>query len=372
LLNYIKHNKYAELNTDCFSKLFLVALGHRTNIRKEGFMIPETKTAAVARALRESLGVGEFEDIRTLTAGLSTALVFRIVVRGCPYLLRIITRTDAMNDPTRQFACMRSAAAARLAPRVWYTSTEDRISITDFVEARPFPTTEALALLPLTLKRLHALPPFPRMIVYRDYFDALDGYIRKFQDARILPASETYELFQLYARVQSVYPRHEAEMVSSHNDLKPENILFDGNRVWLVDWEAAFLNDRYTDLAVAANFVVTNDAEEEIYLRTYFGEAVSEYRLARFYLMRQALHMFYAMIFLLLGSSGKPIELNAKAPEFRDFHNGIWAGEISLASAETKLRYGLVHMNQVLRNMRAARFQEALRIVSDCHANAGA
>jgi len=43
LLNYIKHNKYAELNPDCFSKLFLVALGNRTNIRKEGFLIPEVK-----------------------------------------------------------------------------------------------------------------------------------------------------------------------------------------------------------------------------------------------------------------------------------------------------------------------------------------
>jgi aminoglycoside phosphotransferase (APT) family kinase protein len=327
-------------------------------------MIPEAKTAVVGRALQEAFGVNKFEDIRMLTAGLSTALVFRIVVRGCPYLLRIITRTDAMNDPTRQFACMKSAAAAGLAPRVWYTSTEDRISITDFVEARPFPKTGALALLPVTLRTLHALPPFPKMIIYRDYFEALDGYIQKFRAANIMPASETEELFQLYARVQSVYSRQDAEMVSSHNDLKPENILFDGTRVWLVDGEAAFLNDPYTDLAVTANFVVTNDADEEIYLRSYFGEAVSEYRLARFYLMRQALHMFYAMIFLLLGSSGKLIEPNAEAPDFRDFHDGIWAGEISLASAETKLQYGRVHMKQVLRNMRTVRFQDALRIVS--------
>jgi aminoglycoside phosphotransferase (APT) family kinase protein len=327
-------------------------------------MIPEAKTAVVGRALQEAFGVNEFEDIRMLSAGLSTALVFRIVVRGCPYLLRIITRTDAMNDPTHQFACMKSAAAAGLAPRVWHTSTENRISITDFVEARRFPKTEALALLPLTLRTLHALPPFPKMIIYRDYFEALDGYIQKFRAANIMPASETEELFQLYARVQSVYPRQDGEMVSSHNDLKPENILFDGTRVWLVDWEAAFLNDPYTDLAVTANFVVTNDADEEIYLRTYFGEAVSEYRLARFYLMRQALHMFYAMIFLLLGSSGKLIEPNAEAPDFRDFHDGIWASEISLASTETKLQYGRVHMNQVLRNMRTVRFQDALRIVS--------
>jgi hypothetical protein len=87
----------------------------------------------VARALREAFGVTEAEDIRMLTTGLSSALVFRIAVRGRPYLLRVITRTDAMNDPTRQFACMKSAAEAGLAPRVWYTSIEDRISIKEAI-----------------------------------------------------------------------------------------------------------------------------------------------------------------------------------------------------------------------------------------------
>ena len=168
----------------------------------------------------------------------------------------------------------------------------------------------------------------------------------------------------------SVYPRGDSQMVSSHNDLKPENILFDGARVWLVDWEAAFLNDRYFDLAVVANFVVTNDVEEEAYLRRYFGEAAGEYRLARFYLMRQITHMSYAMVFLRLGSGGKAIEPNAKVPRFRDFHNDIWAGEVSLVSDEARAEYGRVRMKQVLENMRTVRFLDALRIVSDCPAKA--
>jgi thiamine kinase-like enzyme len=95
-----------------------------------------------------------------------------------------------------------------------------------------------------------------------------------------------------------------------------------------VDWEAGFLNDRYFDLAVVANFVITNDAEEEAYLRTYFGEAAGAYRLARFYLMRQIAHMSYAMVFMRLGSIGKAIEPNTKVPGFRDFHNRIWTGEV--------------------------------------------
>jgi len=332
-------------------------------------MIPEAKKEAVARALREAFGTSKLDDIHMLTAGLSSALVFRIAVEGCPYLLRVITKTDAMNDPTRQFECMKSGAEAGLAPHVWYANIEDRISITDFVAARPFPRTEALAWLPITLQRLHTLAPFPAPRT-GNYFDVLDGFVRKFQTTKVLPESEMEELSEGYARVASVYPRHDPAMVSCHNDLKPENILFDGDRVWLVDWEAAFLNDRYADLAVVANFVVTNDAEEEAYLRSYFGEEAGEYRLARFYLVRQVLHMFYAAVFTLFGAAGQAIDATTAALDFRILHDRIWAGELSLASGEAKLQYARVHVNQMLQNMRTGRFQDSLRIVSSQHARA--
>ena len=130
------------------------------------------------------------------------------------------------------------------------------------------------------------------------------------------------------------------------------------------------MNDRYLDLAVLANFVVTNETEEKDYLREYFGEAASEYRLARFYLMRQILHMSYAAVFFLFGSPGKAVEANAKVPAFRDFHNRVWAGEISLAGAEAKVQYARVHLTQASQDMRSARFQEALRIVGDNHVGA--
>jgi hypothetical protein len=198
---------------------------------------------------------------------------------------------------------------------------------------------------------------------------ALDGFLQKFQAANIVPKDESEEFFARYGQVAAVYPHHNSDMVSSHNDLfKPDNILFDGHRVWLVDWEAAFLNDRYADLAVVANLVVTNDAEERVYLQEYFGEPPDPYQLARFFLMQQVAHMFYALAFLFLGSSGKSIDWSETVPEFRDFRRRIWAGEVNLTGNQMKTVYGRVHWEQLLQNARQARFNEALRIVSDRHA----
>jgi aminoglycoside phosphotransferase (APT) family kinase protein len=344
----------------------------------EDSMIPQEKSAAVSRGLREAFGVTEIEDIHQMTKGHNSALVLRIVVQGCPYLLRIIMRPNSILGPEREFTCMKVAAEAGLAPRLRYTSIEDQISITDFVEEVPLPATEALVRMPAVLRTLHALPPFPEGVHYLDTScmflmhkgTAVDGFIQKFQEAKILSKGECEELFGWHAQLSTVYPHHDPDMVSSHNDLfKPDNILFDGHRVWLVDWEAAFLNDRYADLAVVANQIVTNDAEERLYLQEYFGQPPDPYQLARFFLMQQVVHMFYAMAFLFIGSSGEPLDQSEKAPEFKAFQRRMWAGEVNLKDQDMKMVYGRIHWERLIQNMRQPRLNEALRIVSDRHAS---
>src|SRR5215469_16308202 len=320
-------------------------------------MIPEEKSAGVARALREAFDVTEFEDIRRMTKGLSSDLVFRIVVHGSSFLLRIMTRINETNGPARIFACMTAAAEAGLAPRVLYCNAEDGIAIIDFIEAVSFPAAQALVHLPGMLRRLYALPPFPKAF---NYVTAHNGFIWRFRKASLLPKDEIEEIFTRYEQVCAAYPRLDSDMVSCHSDLKPENILFDGQRVWLVDWQAAFVNDRYFDLAVAANFVVTNHADEWTYLEQYFGRQPDEYQRARFFLMRQVVHMFAAAVFLLLGSAGKPISQTENLVSFKDFHRRIWAGEVNLADNDLKTLYGMVHWEQLLQNMRRTRFDEAL------------
>lgn len=334
-------------------------------------LITQEKSEAVSRGLLEAFGTSELEAVSRVAGGHTSSLVFRINVRRSPYLLKIITRTE---DPTRHYTSMKAAAEAGVAPRVWYTNVEDRISITDFVAAEPLPRPEALIRLPALLRTLHALSPFARapfnttctFLINKG--PALDGFLQKFQAANPLPGPESDELFARYAELAAVYPRDDSAMVSSHNDLfKPDNILFDGQRIWLVDWEAAFLNDRYADLAAVANQVVINDEEELAFLRAYFGAPPDPYQLARFHLMTQLAHLFYTTVFLSLGWSGTPIDWSQPAPEFGAYHRRMWAGGVDLADKDVKVVYGRVHWQRLLNNVRLPRYNEALRIVSAGH-----
>lgn len=331
-----------------------------------GFTIPENKNPAVLRAVNEAFGAPAIDNTQQLTKGLSSDLIFRIVVKGSPYLLRVMTQINERNDPARLFGAMRAAAEAAQAPRVWYANTEDGISITDFVDAVPLSTAEALVRIPKTLRNIHALPPFPTAL---NFVTVHNLFIWRFRTANLLPQNEIEEVFTRYAQLSAVYPRLDADMVSCHNNLKPENILFDGARVWLVDWQAAFRNDRYFDLAIVANFLVHNDSDETTYLSVYFGQPPDEYQRARFFLMRQAMHLFYAAVFLLLGSPAKPDDQTENSPDFQSFHQRIWAGEISLADNNAKTVYGMVHWRRLLYNVRQSSFQDALAAVIDRHAS---
>lgn len=187
--------------------------------------------------------------------------------------------------------------------------------------------------------------------------------MQKFQTAKFFTNQLAEEIVQNYTRIKNVYPCHTADLVSSHNDLKPENIIFDGERAWLVDWEAAFLNDRYLDLAVVANFVVSNDEEEFQYLHHYFGKQPDQYIQARFFLMQQMLHVFYTSIFILYAAKSVPIRIDTIQTSFRNFHNNMWEGKIDLSNDENKLQYAIIHMNQFLSNMNTKRLEDSLHIL---------
>lgn len=333
-------------------------------------LIPEVKWAAVQQALQTTFNTTTIDALQLMTGGLSSALVYKMVVDGKPYLLRLMMAIDELRDPARYITCMQHAADAGIAPRVYYANVEQALVITDFIATQArlseFATPEVrLRLMAQTVKAIHALPRFPHLV---NFLDGVDLFIAQFHASALLPPSATAVHFGAYAAIQQVYPRHDPDLVASHNDLNPGNLLFDGKKLWIIDWEAAFCNDRYVDLAIAARPFVTNEAQETFYLQVYFGETLDAYKRARYFLMQQVCHMYYAMIMLKFAAIQKPPHVIADpgmaTGRLQDFHGQIGAGAISLATYEGQLAYGKTLLNEALENMTGSQFATAIQTVA--------
>ena len=108
--------------------------------------------------------------------------------------------------------------------------------------------------------------------------------------------------------------------MSAHNDINPRNVLFDGERLWLVDWELAFGNDPLADVAnVANNFSEVPDVDSLV-LEGWLGRSPDDDARHHLALMRDLHRLFYGCLLLseFIGRREPEAELTALTPdEFR-------------------------------------------------------
>ncbi len=334
-------------------------------------LFPKAKQAAVERALMAAFGTAELEGSQPLSGGLSGAGVWRIRVGGIDYLLRMTHTRDALSDPARGFACMRTAAAACLAPAVRYADVADGVAISDFIQ--PLALSEypgsgpgLVTELARTVRRLHETPAFPPLV---DYLEGLDGLIDPQFRSNLLDPAATVELFTRYSELRAEYRTRQDDLVSGHNDLNPGNIIYDGQRLWLVDWEAAFLADRYVDLATVANWFTSEAAAGEMLLTTYFGRAPQAHEVARFQLMRLVNHIFVGVIFLNVTAAEQPgLRLDDRSlagPSLEQLRQRLRAGEFDMMMWDNRVTYGKARLSAALENLQSPACADALARIAD-------
>lgn len=322
--------------------------------------IPEHLRPAVDRGLMAAFGATELDSATALSGGLSGAAVCRIRVGGISYALRLTLTRDALRDPARGFACMGIAAAACLAPRVRYACAEDGVAIMDLVEAQPlfeYPGDGGPLIVELAqaVRALHQTPAFPALTDYMAGMQALIGLHRA---SGLIDPAATAELFARYAEMASGYCTAPEDLVSSHNDINPGNLIFDGRRLWLIDWEAAFLADRYVDLATVANWFARGDRRaEDLLLATYFGAPPTDEQRARFEVMKVVNHVFAGVIFLNGAAGERPdadlADRTLAGASLSEMHAGLGTGAVNFARWDDRVAYGKARLARALEDLRA-------------------
>ena len=329
--------------------------------------IPEPRREAVNRALTGAFGTTVLDAVAPISGGLSGAGLYRIRVGGIAYVLRIEPPAHAFGDPARGFACMRTAAEAFLAPRVRYADPVDGVAIMDLVAQRslaldyPGDGKPLIVELAQAVRLLHETPPFPPLV---DYMDGMQMVIGQQLQSGLLDPSVFHELMELYAGLTAVYRTAASDRVSSHNDLNPGNVLFDGTRLWLVDWEASFLADRYVDLATVAGWFTHDAAGEDLLLRTYFGGPPTPEQQARFTVMRQVNHVFYGMIMLNGAAAERPgvrlSDTDLSGPSLGDLRQRLSTGDFTLQAWDDRVAYGKARLSEALAGLQGKAFEDAI------------
>lgn len=322
-------------------------------------LIPESRLSEVKAALLQTFRSTAIEEINLLSGGLSGSVVYKIAMDGRKYVLKLDGPAGHSTPALVQ------ASERGIAPRLYYREASSGITITDFIESQPirasFTPEKLIGELAKTIRSIHALPC---QIPGHDLQHTITGMVNDFLQAKILNGPIIQECFTHYGAIKQRYPWDDPDKVFSHNDINPGNLLCDGMRLWVIDWDAAFLNDRYVDLATAANFFVQTEEQELEFLHIYFNGAVDEYKNARFYIMRQISRIVYSILLVQVAVRSKPVgqqpDQEMEGKTLKAFGELIAAGKLSMATYEGQLMYGKAQMNEAVYQMRSPRFAEAL------------
>ncbi len=326
--------------------------------------IPNSKVTVVSAALKETFGTTDIAEPVLMGGGLSGSSVYKLEVAGKPYVLKI----EQPNPAASGSSSLKLASDAGVAPKLYYQDAAAGITISDFIDAKParaaYEPDELAAALAEKIRAVHAIP-YGDGAGAPNLWDFVDGLIATFRQMAILNDPVFEEGFSAYARVKAAWHNDPADRVFSHNDLNPANILSDAGRLWLVDWRSAFVNNRYVDLAAAANFFIIPGEQDLIYLRTYFGQEPTNLQKAQYYLMRQVCRIIYSMLMFQVAARQKPADYKhdqqMEGVDLQYFASKMADRSIDLVSYEGQLIYGKAQMNEVIRQIRQPAFEEALK-----------
>jgi hypothetical protein len=322
--------------------------------------IPEAHRDAATAALATAFGPAPVSALSPVLGGGSGALAYRVDVGDRSYLMRMESGRVAMRNP-HQYACMQIVSEAGIAPPLRYCDATKGIAIMDFIRQVPLQSYPGgpdglIRQLGALARQLQATQTFPHV---GDYPVVLGFMLQRMRTTGAFAPGLLDAHAEAFARLREAYRWNSSTLVSSHNDPNPRNILYDGERLWLVDWETAYRNDAMIDVAIfAENFAATPELEDV--LLTAWRGAPDRTERARLALARVMTRLYYAcLIFSGVGAVGGTVT-DLRAPNRQQFAADALAGKYK--ASETIRILGMIFLASFLEGMAAPGFEEAMKI----------
>ena len=330
-------------------------------------LIPVGRRETARTALAAAFGARRVGGWRLLQGGVSGAMIWRIDVGARAYVLRLEPERVPLHHRERGYACMSAAAAAGVAPAVRYADPAAGVAVMDFVAGRPLSehpggSAGLLRELGSLISRVQATPRFPPLSASGDVIAAVLAGLRA--SALFTPGLLDRHGEGL-ARIRDAKPWDPSSLVSSHNDPNPRNMLFDGQRVWLVDWELACRNDALFDIASLTTELAATPELEAILAAAAFGRAPDPVLRAQLAVVRLLTRLFFGCV-ALDAFAGVPRDapepnLDALTPE--GFKAAVAAGR--LQGPDIAWAFGKMSFGAFITGLEAPGFKAALDLARE-------
>ena len=331
-------------------------------------LIPEARRDAVHTALRATFGASAVGDFQPIRGGVSGALICRFDVHQRAYVLRVEPERIALHDRQRGFACMVAAAAAGVAPPVHYSDPMTGIAIMDFISGRPLSEHPGGPLglvraLGALVSKVQATPPFP---IVGDYATIIESMLAGLTRSSFFAPGQLDPHREGFARIWAAVVWETSSLVSCHNDPNPRNILFDGDRVWLIDWELAFRSDPLVDVAILTTNLAETPELEDALLKATFGLTPNRRLRARLGIVRLLTRLFYGCVVLdsLVGAllSAPAIGFAASSPAA--FRTAVAEGRLASGTPEVAYAFGMMSLTAFIDGLATPGFDEMLKLAT--------
>ncbi|MBS9782299.1 MAG: phosphotransferase family protein [Arcobacter sp.] len=176
------------------------------------------------------------------------------------YLFRVFKESDYYKiDRKKEFKIQKKASKKNLAPKP--ILLEKDFMLSHFIKGfhKKNLNKKDIKTISKNLKKLHSMK------------SDIEKYDIK-KDLAYYKSLENKNINNLVKNIEKQYKKlkkYKEELVLCHNDLNSKNIIFSKKYIKFIDWEYAFLNDRFFDLASICVEFDLKEKEEKLFLKSY-------------------------------------------------------------------------------------------------------
>lgn len=313
-------------------------------------------------AVLKGLGTKNWELINLLSGGLTGVPVYRIVVENKSYTIKLEDVNDKEFDLQRSYKILETVSKQGISPLVYFTDPDRGIVLMKYIESNPRPeaSPENIQKFSHLIRELHENNSFPKwksvIVILELVYQRLTP---DYQKSKIIMES----MHEINKMRNILFDQNDVRLC--HCDLNPVNVLFDGEKYFLVDWQAASAQSFYFDLAYCSNwFYFYNEDLCALFLTSYLGREATEEESAKYYLMR-----IFSYIYLGIGFISLPFRENQnipiipeenieKLPSYLKFMQSLGSGMVDLENTETQQQFGFIFL-KTAKQMMDRRYQHA-------------